>query len=470
VPSSLGFRSNPWLTRLLRVRQRPVAAYALAIALVVLAAALRWLVGENVGARIPFITFFPAIVLATLLGGLGPGILATIVSTVLAWFLFLPLEQWHYDSRGLVQLALFVFISAVNVAIVGVLSALVDRLTIQQRNIELLLDSAPSGFVLVDSDGIIKLTNASGAGLFGYEPDELPGKDIEVLVPQDKVEEHRRLRARYQSKPEVRAMGAGRDLNGRRKDGTQFPVEIGLNPLGHEGKPAVLATVVDISARKQAEESQRLLVRELDHRSRNIFAVVLALVTASGRGASNVEQLVRELTDRIVAVSKAYSMLSFSTRGVLFSKMLDIQRRAHPGRIAFEGDDVAVTVDAAQQLALILHELVTNALKHGALSTPEGRVAVTTKVQRQGVGNVLTFSWAERGGPPVAPPARQGFGTTLLRRVARQFGRDVAIDYRPEGLRYRLDIDLERVESREPDELAADAGVEGIAKGKAVGG
>jgi PAS domain S-box-containing protein len=205
-----------------------------------------------------------AIIIAALIGGLWPGILATVLSVVAAWYLVIPqFFTWTIGQRELVEFLLFVVISGIDVAIAVLLAWLVERLIIQQRNIRVLLESAPNGFVLVDERGTIKLVNESAEKLFGYSREELLGKDVEALVPEQHVPDHRKVRAAYQEKPEVRLMGLGRDLSGRRKDGSEFPVEIGLNPVGRDGRPAVLATVMDISARKQAEEHQRLIVRAL---------------------------------------------------------------------------------------------------------------------------------------------------------------------------------------------------------------
>jgi PAS domain S-box-containing protein len=110
--------------------------------------------------------------------------------------------------------------------------------------------------------------------LFGYERRELLGQKIELLVPARQVDTHRAVRESFLEKPEARMMGAGRDLSGRRKDGSEFPIEIGLNPVNRDGHHAVLGTVIDISERKRAHDRQLFLVRELHHRTQNLFAVI----------------------------------------------------------------------------------------------------------------------------------------------------------------------------------------------------
>ncbi len=196
------------------IQRLPTAWRCSSFALAVL---VRWLVCHFAGVQV-FTTFYPAIIIAALIGGLWPGIFATAVSVVAAWYLVIPqFFTWTIGQRELVEFLLFIVISGVDVAIAVLLAWLVERLIIQQQNIRILLESAPNGFVLV----------------FGDNREELLGKDVEALVPERHVPEHRKVRASYQEKPELRPMGLGRDLSGRRKDGSEFPVEIGLNPVGY---------------------------------------------------------------------------------------------------------------------------------------------------------------------------------------------------------------------------------------------
>jgi len=401
---------------------------------------MRWLVAHYVGPRVPFITFYPAIIVAALLGGLGPGIVATMLSTVAAWHFFFPSDSvFSLGTQEAIQLLLFLFISAVNVAIAVVLNGLVERLVVQQRNIRLLLDAAPSGFLLVDEAGTIMLANASIAKTFGYKPEELAGKPVELLVPQSHQDGHRRLRLVYQQNPEARAMGAGRDLNGQRKDGGEVPVEIGLNPIEQDGRQAVLATVLDISERKRVEHGQRLLIRELEHRTRNLFSVLHPLIVTTARDrAGEGKELVQDLTGRVQSSAQTYNLFSASSQNLSLAKLVSIQMAALPGRVRYEGDDVLISPRMAEQFALIIHELRTNALKHGALSGSGGNIVVIGSLQ----GDGFAFFWRESGGPAVTPPTRRGFGTAIVQDAARQHFRQVVVEYLSSGLHYQVHADV----------------------------
>lgn len=455
MPFALGFKIYPWVERLLRLRHYPLAAYGFALAMVACAVFGRWLVGEYTGAQIPFITFYPAIILAALIGGLWPGILATVLSSAAAWYLFIPSRFSWPGQREIVELSLFIFISGLDVAIAVASTWLIERLVVQQRNISILLESAPNGFVLVDERGRIKLVNASAEKLFGYSRDELIGKDVETLVPEQYAVAHQKTRASYHEKPEVRLMGLGRDLSGQRKDGSAFPVEIGLNPVGRNGTPAVLATVTDISARKRAEEHQRLIIGELEHRTRNLFSVVQAVTANSFKGTKTVAEAAFVLSGRLKSLSQAYALMADAAwEGALLAQVISGQALLGTNRVTVEGCDIFVGPRAAQQFAMIIHELATNAIKYGALSAPDGHVSITGRIDRYNGSGSFIFSWKETGGPRVSQPTRRGFGSAILLEAAEQFG-SVTTNYFPEGLVYQLHLDLKAIEApREASSVA----------------
>ena len=154
------------------------------------------------------------------------------------------------------------------------LNRALDRAMAREQEVRALIESAPNGIVVVGDQGVIRLVNATAEKLFGYTRLELIGKNIEVLVPDRLVDAHKALRQGYMATPETRAMGVGHDLNARQKDGTEFPVEVGLNSISQDGEQVILATVLDISERRKAAEEQRMIVNEMRHRTQNLFAIV----------------------------------------------------------------------------------------------------------------------------------------------------------------------------------------------------
>ena len=274
MPLSAAFESRGFFDRALRLRRNPIAVCGVVVVAIALSTFVRWAASGQVFAG-PFVTYYPAIIIVTIVGGFWPGMLASALCGGIAWYLFLPpVLSWDLTPEAVKTLILFGFLACLEVAIVAILNAAVVRVIAQEQNTRVLVESAPNGILVVDDQGTIKLVNTSTEKLFGYKRLELLGQSVETLVPYRKIDDHLKLRNSFLQKPEARLMGAGRDLSGRRKDGTEFPVEIGLNPIERNGRHGVLATVIDISERIQAQDHQKLLVRELQHRTQNLFAVI----------------------------------------------------------------------------------------------------------------------------------------------------------------------------------------------------
>src|SRR6266511_2139179 len=447
VPFSTAFEDHPLVECALRVRRNPSAAYGSAVAAVALATLVRWIVGGQVVEGLPFITYYPAIIIATLAGGFWPGILATVLSSATALYLFLPpLFSPDLIQREAVSLLLFIFLAGINVTIVALLNAAVEHIIAQVQNMRVLIESAPNGIVVVDKRGTIKLVNASTEKLFGYNRLELLGRNVEVLVPDQQVDT--RLRDSFQEHPKAPATNSERDLNGRRKDGSEFAVEIGLNPVSRNENNAVLATVVDISERNRAEDGQKLIIREFQHRTGNLFAVFQAIAVRSVDEGKTAAEIKYVLSGRIQALARAYAMLADTAwGGASLAAILDRQFAGFSKRVNVGGCDIVVIPSAAQQFALIVHELATNALKYGALSTPNGRVSIEGKIDRLNGGGTFSFAWRETGGPPVTVPTRKGFGSVILLDSAKHFGQSVTLDYAPQGLSYDLQFQLSAIEA-----------------------
>jgi PAS domain S-box-containing protein len=204
----------------------------------------------------------------------------------------------------------------------------------------------------------------------------------------------------------------------------------------------VIGTALDITKRKQAEERQLLLAREVDHRARNALAVVQAIVRLT-RSATK-DGYVKAVEGRIQALAQAHTLLSESRWEGADVRRLAMEEIApycgnDPARVLMEGASVSLAPERSQSLALVLHELATNSAKYGALSVPEGKLAVRWSLDR----GVLTLRWEEAGGPPVAEPSSHGFGTKIMNAsIKHQIGGNVAWDWRPSGLHCTLQIPM----------------------------
>jgi light-regulated signal transduction histidine kinase (bacteriophytochrome)/CheY-like chemotaxis protein len=208
--------------------------------------------------------------------------------------------------------------------------------------------------------------------------------------------------------------------------------------------------------RQVAAERQELLIAELNHRVRNILGLIRGLVRQSAGSGGTVDDFVRELDGRIHALARAHNQITSDNWGPAPLKgLIETEAAAYLGgksdRVATEGPEVLLTPHAFSTLALVLHELVTNSAKYGGLSD-SGGVAVTWRIDDAG-GLVLT--WQESGGPPVSPPRRQGFGTTIIRRsIPYDLGGEAHVDFAVTGLNARFLIPARHLGERQADAAA----------------
>jgi PAS domain S-box-containing protein len=202
----------------------------------------------------------------------------------------------------------------------------------------------------------------------------------------------------------------------------------------------VSGVTVDITERKQAEERQNLLAREVDHRAKNALALAQSIVRLT-RG-ENVKSYIRSVEGRITALARVHTVLSLSSwQGAEIGKLIDEELAPYSTgeQIELHGAEVQLQPATAQTVALALHELVTNSAKYGALSTLTGRLSVNWELE----AGLLDLVWAETGGPAVEIPASRGFGTrSVIASIESQLGGKAEFDWRPEGLVCRLSVPL----------------------------
>lgn len=254
----------------------------------------------------------------------------------------------------------------------------------------------------------------------------------------------------------------GAELIAERPDGVRIPCLAYPTPLHDESGALVGAvnTLVDIGARKQAEERQQLLLREMSHRINNLFALMGGLVTLSARFARTPEELARAIQDRLGALARAHDLIrpgrlvaaaqeagQDATLNALiraiFAPYLDAEPSTQGERVICAGPDLAIGRDAGATMALVLHELATNAAKYGALSTPSGLVRIDWSVADE----ELSLAWREEGGPALdGAPVHEGFGSTLARgSVTSQLGGRLSYDWNPSGVVVHLAVPLPRL-------------------------
>ncbi len=228
--------------------------------------------------------------------------------------------------------------------------------------------------------------------------------------------------------------------------------------IGRFVAPGRLAGVImDVTDLRRQEEERLLLAREVDHRSKNLLAVVQAMVSMTR--AETVEGLRAALSHRILSLSKTHTLLARNRwAGSTVREVTENELRAHGETLRLRGPEMPLRAEAVQPLAMALHELSTNALKYGALSVPGGMVTLDwTRA-----GEDLVLEWREEGGPTVGPPAAGGFGSRMIARVLAQLGGRIGFEWRPAGLRATITMPLDRIApgsgDHGPDAVALDGG------------
>jgi PAS domain S-box-containing protein len=211
--------------------------------------------------------------------------------------------------------------------------------------------------------------------------------------------------------------------------------------------PRVLGTLLDITDRKSAESHQQLLMAELDHRVKNILANVAAIARLSSSNAVSIGAFASALDGRIHAMSTAHDLLRQSSwTGVDLHEL--VQGALAPFRsrtendITVDGERLRLTSKFAQSMALVLHELVTNAVKHGALSAPGGKVSVSWSRSAGPDGDRILFSWKERDGPICIKPNQSCFGLSVIRSAASERGGHAEMRFPPEGFQFTFEGEL----------------------------
>lgn len=281
-----------------------------------------------------------------------------------------------------------------------------------QELFRLALEASPTGMLMVDGRGEIVLVNAQIERLFGYSRKELIGQPVEILVPFRFSANHPAFRHRFLQAPRARPMGAGRDLYGRRKDGSEIAVEIGLNPMTTREGSFILSSVVDITARKRAEEilaaqrddldrknrEREVLLKEVYHRVKNNLQVISSLLNLQAGQITDkrARELLEESRNRVYSIALVHEQLYQSTDLARVNFSVYLQELVDHLKVVFDpGEHVSVEtiaevvhlpVDVAIPCGLLVNELVTNALIHAFEPGQSGKVRV--ELQKCSEGDV----------------------------------------------------------------------------------
>ncbi len=305
-----------------------------------------------------------------------------------------------------------------------------------------MFQNAGTGIAITDIQGRFLSCNPAYTKMLGYSEEELLQLDLVSLVhPEDReanMIEIRRLVAQEIPDFEILNRYVG-------KGGQRIWVHKHVSLIRDEtGRPTnIVALVTDMTERKEAEEQIRLLLREVNHRAKNMLALVQAV--ARQTIAATPEDFLQRFGERVRALAASQDLLvKHEWKGVDLEELIRFQLSPFEdligSRVEFNGPPLFISASAAQALGMAIHELATNAGKYGSLSAPDGRVDVRWHFADAENGEqAFVMSWSERGGPPVMKPARRGFGSKVLCLLTESsLNGTVELDYAPSGLLWRL--------------------------------
>jgi PAS domain S-box-containing protein len=327
--------------------------------------------------------------------------------------------------------------------VVGVNIDVTERKKAEQvaHRLASIVECSDDAIVSKDLNGVIVSWNHGAERLFGYAAEEVIGSPIWILIPPDRQPEEEMILRRIRIGERISHYETVR----RRKDGTLADVSLTISPLRDATGAIIGASKIarDISARKRADEHQRTLNAELDHRVKNVLATVGAIIIQTQKAEGSLGDFVAGLDDRIKSLARTHELLSESRwHGALLEDIVQRELAPYGGDNAeIGGPRVTLKAGGAQAVSMVLHELATNAAKHGALSTPGGRLSLRWRWLGNGSRGRLAIEWQESGGPPVQEPGEPGYGTSIVRElIPYELGGTAHLDFAAIGLHCRLEI------------------------------
>jgi len=426
--------------------------------------------------------FVPAVLLVTYYAGVGPGLLTAVLSGLSVWYFFIP-ESHSFTIGTSDALALPIF--AVSILVISKLRKAKDQLSQRLSDLRR-LHQLSSLLVRQGSDfkaclgavlkTAIEICGASKGNVQLFDPDvnaltivaqegfEQPFLDFFKYVHDDAsacaaaMRSAQRVIVEDVAKSEifagqpslnilleagVRAVISTPLTGSSRKVTGMISVHFGQphRPSEHElhALDLLAAQTADYLERKRSEETETLLVRELQHRSNNLLAVVQSIAHRSLVGSETLADARQSFESRLQALARANRRISRSNgSGVSLRDIVADELSTFPDRTTIDGSQFEVNAQQAQKFTLVLHELMTNAVKYGALSGPNGRINVSWSLKRNAAEPILSFRWEEHDGPHVIPPSKQGFGSQLIKISFP----DARTNYGADGLTFEIDMSV----------------------------
>jgi PAS domain S-box-containing protein len=325
------------------------------------------------------------------------------------------------------------------IQMLGIIQDITDRkradeaLRENEARLRIITDSVPGGITYVDSDRRLRFANAVFGDWYGLPPERILGREVSEILGDD---DYRVIAPWVVRALQGESVAFERTLTAQGLPRRHLLVRYLPDRDARGAVRGFYTLAIDISERKQAEERLKLLAAEVDHRAKNMLALVQIMLRQTK--AETVREFVVAAQGRVAALARAHAVLSERRwLGADLQRLIEEElapyRAQGPSRIAIHGHPVALESRSAQSCALALHELATNAAKYGALSTPGGRIECAWSVTPD---RDVVVTWTETGGPPAKAPVGRGFGMNVIERsIVDQLEGKTEFDWRKEGLR-----------------------------------
>ncbi|MCA1797948.1 MAG: PAS domain-containing protein [Xanthomonadaceae bacterium] len=313
-----------------------------------------------------------------------------------------------------------------------------------QAHLAAIVASTGDAVLALDRDGIVTNWNRGAERLTGYGADAVIGKQLPQLLSPEGIENARRIFDAAKAGDHVEQ----KEMSFPRPDGSVAEVVVTVSPVyGVDGEVNGISIIArDNSEQIELEQHRSIMMAELDHRVKNTLATVQSIARQTGKSSKSVKRFLDAFDQRIIALARTHDLLTAAggTGAMLQDLVVGELKPYESANITIDGEPVRLGGKSALALGMGIHELATNAAKHGALSTPRGRVSVSWKLEIADAVRTLHFNWKESGGPKVCTPEHRGFGSRLIEEGLRAgMGADVSLKFLPTGIHFKLTAPLD---------------------------
>lgn len=326
-----------------------------------------------------------------------------------------------------------------------------DQLVREARILSAMVQSSQDAIITKDTDGVVTTWNQAAERIFGYTEQEMIGQPILRLIPPDRHHEENFILGSILRGERVELYETVR----RHKSGRTIPISLTVSPMWNEAGEVVGASKIarDVTDRKDSEQRIRMLMREVNHRVKNQYSVIISMIRETSKRAKKPADFERQVRERIMALSRSHDLLvNVDWKGAMISELLRAHMKPFDDKetIAISGPPLILQPNAVQYLGMAFHELANNSAKYGVLSgDKQGSVSVEWEIfECADRSKRFRLRWREIEEPKIKDIARTGFGTVVLQRVTPQaLSGTGALEYSPHGVTWALDAPLAFVEA-----------------------